>query len=51
MNPTSSTKIEIELTNPLGDPTAYRIRGAVVALRREQARQIDVITDTHGVSA
>ncbi len=45
------TKIEIELTNPLGDPTAYRIRGAVVALRREQARQIDVITDTHGVSA
>ena len=37
------TKIEIEMTNPLGDPTAYRIRGAVVALRREQAQQIEVV--------
>jgi Fe2+ transport system protein FeoA len=34
--------IEVALENPLGDPTAYRVRGAVIALRREQARQIQV---------
>jgi len=34
--------IEVALENPLGDPTAYRVRGAVIALRREQARQIHV---------
>jgi ferrous iron transport protein A len=28
--------------SPLGDPTAYRIRGAVIALRRVQAEQIFV---------
>ncbi len=45
------TKIAIELTNPLGDPTAYRIRGAVIALRRVQARQIQITIEsesTHG---
>lgn len=36
------TKIEIEITSPLGDPVAYRIRGAVIALRREQAREIQI---------
>ena len=35
-------RIEVELQNPLGDPTAYRIRGAVIALRREQANQIHI---------
>lgn len=35
-------RIEVELNNPLGDPTAYRVRGAVIALRREQAHQIAV---------
>lgn len=45
------TKIEVEMTSPLGDPTAYRIRGAVVALRREQAHQIDVVMNTHGANA
>jgi Fe2+ transport system protein FeoA len=34
--------IEIALENPLGDPTAYRVRGAVIALRREQAQQIQI---------
>ncbi len=34
--------IEVALENPLGDPTAYRVRGAVIALRREQAQQIQV---------
>ncbi len=36
------TTIAAELTSPLGDPTAYLVRGALVALRREQARQIHV---------
>jgi DtxR family Mn-dependent transcriptional regulator/ferrous iron transport protein A len=36
------TQIEIALKNPLGDPTAYLVRGAVIALRRVQARQIQV---------
>lgn len=35
-------RIEVELQNPLGDPTAYRVRGAVIALRREQAHQIAI---------
>lgn len=36
------TQIEVALKNPLGDPTAYLVRGAVIALRRVQARQIQV---------
>lgn len=31
------TIISAEMTSPAGDPTAYRIRGALVALRKEQA--------------
>lgn len=31
------TVIQAEISSPSGDPTAYRIRGALVALRREQA--------------
>jgi Fe2+ transport system protein FeoA len=38
-------KIEVELDNPLGDPIAYRIRGAVIALRKEQARTIQILID------
>lgn len=34
------THIEAEMTSPSGDPTAYRIRGAVIALRHEQANHI-----------
>jgi DtxR family Mn-dependent transcriptional regulator len=34
------TVIEAEMRSPSGDPTAYRIRGALIALRREQADQI-----------
>lgn len=36
------TRVEIELVSPAGDPTAYRVRGTVVALRREQAQLIRV---------
>ncbi len=34
--------IEVAMENPLGDPTAYNIRGAIIALRREQACLIEV---------
>lgn len=36
------TRLEAELKSPLGDPVAYRVRGAVIALRRDQAQQIEV---------
>ncbi|HOX03533.1 MAG: FeoA domain-containing protein [Verrucomicrobia bacterium] len=36
------TVIAAELASPGGDPIAYRIRGALIALRREQARLIQV---------
>jgi len=36
------TLVEAELTSPGGDPTAYRIRGALIALRDEQARLIHI---------
>jgi DtxR family transcriptional regulator, Mn-dependent transcriptional regulator len=39
------TEIDVEMVNPGGDPTAYRIRGSVIALRNSQARQIRVKTD------
>ncbi len=34
--------IEIDLVSPSGNPTAYRIRGASIALRREQADHVYV---------
>ncbi len=36
------TAVEVEMVSPAGDPTAYRVRGSVVALRREQANLIRV---------
>ena len=36
------TKISAELRSPGGDPTAYNIRGALIALRREQANLIHI---------
>ncbi len=36
------TKITAELISPSGDPIAYRIRGALIALRKQQARLIDI---------
>jgi len=38
------TIILAEMCSPLGDPIAYRVRGALVALRREQAELV-LITD------
>jgi len=36
------TVIGVEMVNPSGDPTAYRIRGSLIALRSTQARLIRV---------
>ncbi|MCK4800581.1 MAG: DtxR family transcriptional regulator [Anaerolineales bacterium] len=36
------TEIGVEMSNPGGDPTAYRIRGSLIALRSSQARLIKV---------
>jgi len=36
------TRIENVMSSPLGDPVAYRVRNAIVALRREQAMLIEV---------
>lgn len=40
------TTIAVEMVSPLGDPIAYRVRGAVIALRREQAREISITAAT-----
>jgi DtxR family Mn-dependent transcriptional regulator len=36
------TLVEPELVGPGGDPVAYRIRGALIALRKDQSRWIQV---------
>jgi Fe2+ transport system protein FeoA len=41
-------RVEVVMKSPLGDPVAYRIRGATVALRRDQARQIRVTLAEEG---
>ena len=35
-------QVRCELASPSGDPRAYRVRGALVALRQENARNIFV---------
>jgi len=39
------TVVAAEMSSPLGDPVAYRVRGALVALRRAQAQQIHIEPD------
>jgi Fe2+ transport system protein FeoA len=34
------TRIEAEMRGAGGDPTAYRVRGAAIALRRDQAKLV-----------
>jgi DtxR family Mn-dependent transcriptional regulator len=36
------TRVVAEMRSPLGEPTAYRVRGALIALRKEQAQLIRV---------
>jgi DtxR family Mn-dependent transcriptional regulator len=38
----AGTLVEVDMVSPAGDPTAYCVRGSVVALRREQANLIRV---------
>ena len=37
---TPGSRVEVDRPGPFGDPRAYRIRGTLIALRREQADQI-----------
>lgn len=39
---TPGTRVECVSIGPLGEPTSYRIRGALIALRREQTQQIEI---------
>jgi DtxR family Mn-dependent transcriptional regulator len=39
---TPGALIERVFTSPFGEPTAYRVRGALIALRAEQADQIEI---------
>jgi len=41
----AGTPVEIEITSPMGDPVGYRLRGTVIALRREQAGLIRIGTE------
>lgn len=34
------SRIECAFPSPMGDPVAYRVRGALIALRRQQAERI-----------
>lgn len=37
------TRIACELVSPAGDPAAYRVRGALIALRRRDAETVTVV--------
>ena len=41
------TRVKCVLKSPLGDPAAYRIRGAIVAIRAEDASRIVVEATGH----
>ena len=34
--------VEVEIRSPFSDPTAYRIKGGLIALRRTQASKINI---------
>jgi Fe2+ transport system protein FeoA len=36
------TDVEVTMASPLGDPTAYVVRGSTIALRRAQARSVRI---------
>lgn len=40
---TKGARIEVVRKGPSGDPTVYNIRGAMIALRKEEASLISVI--------
>ncbi len=36
------TEVRVDMTSPLGDPTAYLVRDGLIALRRSQARTVRI---------
>lgn len=42
------TTVKCVLKSPLGNPAAYKIRGAVIAIRDEDAKDIEVEVKSHG---
>jgi ferrous iron transport protein A len=40
------TTVSADLVSPMGDPTAYRIRESLIALRKDQARLVIVQPET-----
>ena len=42
------TTVKCVLKSPLGNPAAYKIRGAVIAIRDEDAKDIKVEVKSHG---
>jgi DtxR family Mn-dependent transcriptional regulator len=45
---TPGAEIKAEFASFLGDPVAFRVRGALIALRRDQARHVLVRADRNG---
>jgi len=41
----TDTEIEALLKSPCGDPVAYLVKGAVMAVRNEDAEKIEIIRD------
>lgn len=39
---TEGTKVDCVMKSPFGDPTAYFIKGTLIALRKEEASQIEI---------
>lgn len=37
------TKIKPVLKSPLGDPTAYEVRGSIISLREEDSKNIEIV--------
>jgi len=46
---TPGARVRAEIRSPGGDPTGYRVRGAVLALRRKQAERIAIEPPGTGV--
>jgi len=44
------TKVIAELKGAFGDPTAYRIKGASIALRKNLAERIYLVTESEGLN-
>ena len=45
---TEGTRVDCLMRSPLGDPVAYLIRGAVIALRKEDSQNVSVTEVSYG---